>query len=162
MAAGRRYTASFTAVAVSLAQDFFEILVPADMSVALEEIHITQSSDAGDAESEQLRFQISRASGSYTSGSGGSTATPAPHVFSDTSSSVTAEINNTTQASAGTGALTVIHEQCENIHNGFHYVAPQDREIIFSPSQAIVISLPAAPSDALTMSGTATFVEIGG
>lgn len=159
---GRRYKSSFQNVSVSAAQDFFEILAPADMCLLLEEIHITQSSDAGDAESEQLRFQIKRASGSYTSGSGGSTPTPQKTSFGDAASTVTSEANNGTQAVAGTGALDILEEHCENIHNGFHYIAPQGREHEFSPSQAIIISLPAAPGDALTMSGVCTFVEVGG
>ena len=158
----RRYSVSFSAVAVTAAQDLFELINPADQSVLLEEIHITQGSDAGDAASEQLRFTISRASGSYTSGSGGSTATPRPHSFGDPASGVTAEINNTSRAAAGTGALVVLADQAENVHNGFHYVAPQGREHEFSPSQAIIIGLETAPADSLTMSGTATFVEVGG
>lgn len=158
----RRYTASFAAVAVTAAVDHFEAINAADQAIVLEEIHITQETEAGDAASEQLRWSIKRASGSYTSGSGGSTATPAPQGFGDVASGVTVETNNTSRAAAGSGALTSLWAQAENVHNGLHYVAPQGREFEFSPSQACVVGLESTPADSITFSGTLTFCEIGG
>ena len=158
----RRYKVIFNNVAVTVAQDLFEIINAADQVLKLEEAHITQDTEAGDAASEQQRFTIKRAAGSYTSGSGGSTATPGKTSFGDPASGVTAEINNTTRAAAGTGTLDILEVHCENVHNGLHYIAPEGREHEFSPSQALIIGLEGAPLDSISMSGTLTFVEIGG
>lgn len=157
----RRYTVPFNAVTVTVAQDLFEVINASTKTLKLEKVELTQDSDAGDAQSEQQRFTIKRAAGTYTSGSGGSTATPQKTSFGDAASVVTAEINNTTRAAAGTGTLDTLEVLCENVHNGLHYQAADQREHEFAPSQAIVIGLEAAPADALTMSGTLTFLEIG-
>ena len=51
---GRMYSAVFEQVAVSVAQDLFEINAPADAIVVVHSCVITQSSDAGDSEAEML------------------------------------------------------------------------------------------------------------
>jgi hypothetical protein len=158
----RRYDVLFNAVAVTLAQDLFEVINANDQSLLLEEVVVTQDTEAGDAASEQQRFTIKRAAGTYTSGSGGATATPQKRSFGDPASGVTVEINNTTRAVAGTGTLDILNVECENVHNGLHYKADPGKEIEFSPSQAIVIGLEGAPADSITMSGRLTFVEVGG
>ncbi len=158
----RRYMGSFGAVAVTTAVDHFEIINAADQALVLESIDITQETEAGDAASEQLRWTIKRGTGTYTSGSGGSTATPVPQGFGDVASGVTCETNNTSRAAAGTGALAILWQQCENVHNGFHWVAPQGREPEFSPSHAIVVGLESTPADSITFSGTIVFCEVGG
>jgi hypothetical protein len=96
---GRIYSISFEEVAVTAAQDLFEILVPADAVMRLHSIVISQSSDAGNAQSEQLPFTIKRVTGAPTSGSGGSTPTPRPHSQGDAAAGITAEANNTTRLS---------------------------------------------------------------
>jgi len=158
---GRRYIVPFNAVAVTVAQDLFEVLAPATKCLRLLRCEVTQESDAGDAQSEQLRFTLKRAAGTYTSGSGGSAPTVQKTSFGDAASGVTAEANNTTRAAAGTGTLDTLESLCENIHNGLHYIAPQGREHEFAPSQAIVVGLENAPVDSLTMSGVLEFEEIG-
>lgn len=155
------YTVSFVDVAVSVAQDLFELQVPADLVMRLHRVRITQSSDAGDAESEQLKFAIKRGIGN-TSGSGGTTPTPAKHATGDVASSVTTEANNTTQAVAGGGSLTTLLAENENVHLGFDYRPTPEERIDFSPSENCIVSLDGAPADALTMSGYAVFEEIGG
>lgn len=159
---GRVYSGRFSGVATDAVLDFFELLAPADMVVKIHEIRITQHTEAGDAESEQLLFEIKRASGSYTSGSGGTTPTPAPLNFGDAASTVTLEANNTSQAAAGTGALTTLLSAADNIHNGFHYLPTPETQIILSPSQALIVSLGAAPQDSITFDGYIVFEEIGG
>ena len=158
----RRYTTLFNAVAVTAAQDLFELNNAHDQAVKIKEIHVTQDTEAGDAQSEQQRFTLKRAAGSYTSGSGGSTHTPAKTSFGDPASGCTSEINNTSRAVAGTGTLDVLAVQCENVHNGFHYVATPGEEIEISPSQAFIVGLEGAPVDSITMSGYMVFEEVGG
>lgn len=158
----RRYDVVFNAVAVTAAQDLFEIINAADQTLLLEEVVITQDTEAGDAASEQQRFTLKRAAGTYTSGSGGSTPTPQKRSFGDPASGVTAEANNTSRAAVGTGTLDTLNVECENVHNGLHYKADPGKEIEFSPSQAIIVGLEGAPADSITMSGRLTFVEVGG
>jgi hypothetical protein len=155
------YTVQFSAVAVTADQDLFEGLVPADAIVRILRIRVTQSSDAGDAESEQLRFQIKRGIGS-TSGSGGTSPTANKHQTGDSASGLTWEVNNDTIAIAGGGSLTTILEEDENIHTGWDYHPTPEEYIYFSPNEEILVSLMADPADSLTMSGFLTYEEIGG
>lgn len=144
-------------VAASALQDLFELKSAAGKGIKLHAIHIGQSSDT---DSEQLRVQIKRATGAYTSGSGGTTPTPQP-LGNDSASSFTAEMNNTTQAVAGSGALSVIHEDAFNVLNGWIFQpTPECRPIAFN-GDAIIVSLPAAPLDSLTLTLTAYVEELG-
>jgi len=159
---GPKFIANFDAVAVTVAQDLFELSFPSGVVAVLHEVKIVQSSDAGDAESEQLRYQIKRGVGS-TSGSGGSTQTPLKMVTASAISSVTSvELNNTTQATAGGGSLTVLVSDAENIHNGWYYLPRPELRILFGSDEELYISLPAAPADSLTMSGYIIWQEQGG
>lgn len=153
---GRIYTASFGGVAVTAIQDLFEVNAPSDAVVIIHSITIGQSSDAGDSEAEMKRVQISRAP--TASGSGGSTPTARPHNLGDAAFGGTVEANNTAQA---TGTVT-IHEDTFNIRAGWAYRPTPEERIVMSPSERLVVELPVAPTDEITMSGSITFEEIGG
>ena len=62
------FSASFSAVAVSAAQDVFELVAPSTSRVAIRSISLGQYSDAGDAAAELLSVLIMR--GHTTSGPG--------------------------------------------------------------------------------------------
>lgn len=156
---GRLYSASFSAVAVSAAVDAFEILAATGKPFILHEIILAQSSDYGDAAAEGLSVLIKRATGSYSSGSGGSTATPAKHNTNDAAAGPTVETNNTTQASAGSGALTTIRSEAWNVQAGYQYLPPPEQRITYLASEACVVSI-TAPADAITLSGTVVFEEL--
>lgn len=156
---GRFYSVPFSAVSVSAAQDLFEVLAASGKPFWLHEIIIAQSSDYGDAAAEGLSILIKKATGSYTSGSGGSTVTPAKHLTNDAAAGPTAEINNTTQASAGSGALTTIRAEAFNVQAGWQYLPTPETRIQFLPTEACVVSI-TAPADAVTMSGTLVFEEL--
>src|SRR5262245_26160816 len=102
---GRRYTVSFKAVAVTAQQDFFEVLSPTDAVVIIHGWELSQSTEVGDAQEEQLQLTTNRGVGSVTSGSGGSTATAQPIEDGDAAFGGTVEVNNTTKMAAGTGTL---------------------------------------------------------
>ena len=157
---GRIYSIQVNAVTVSAAQDIFEVLANSAKPFVLHEIVITQSSDYGDAQAEGLTVLIKRASGTYTSGSGGSSPSVNPHTFSDAAAGVTAEANNTSQASAGTGALTTVRAEAFNIQSGWQYLPTPETRMLFSGSQACVVSI-TAPSDAVTLSATMVIEEMG-
>lgn len=156
----RTYTVEFDAVAVTAVQDLVEIAVPAGAMVVVRSAFFGQSSDAGDAQAEMLRVQMKRGVGA-TSGSGGSTATAAKHETGDPAFSTTPEINNTTQAVAGGGSLTIIPAETYNVQAGWYYTPTPEEFVWYGPSELIVFSLPAAPADSLTMTGRVTFTVYG-
>lgn len=156
---GRFYTASFSAVAVSAAVDVFEVLAAAGKAFVLHEVVLAQSSDYGDAAAEGLSVLIKRATGSYTSGASGSTATPAKHLTNDAAAGPTVETNNTSQAAAGSGALTTLRAEAFNVQAGWQYLPTPEQRFTFLPTEACVVSI-TAPADAVTLSGTIVFEEL--
>jgi hypothetical protein len=156
---GRLYSVPFSATAVSAAVDVFEVLASAAKPFILHEVVLAQSSDYGDAAAEGLSVLIKRATGSYTSGSGGSTVTPAKHATNDAAAGPTAETNNTTQAAAGSGALTTIRADAFNVQAGYQYLPTPEQRPFFLAAEACVVSI-TAPADAITLSGTLVFEEL--
>jgi hypothetical protein len=157
---GRFYSINVAGVAVSAAQDLFEILAGSGKPFYLHEIVVGQTSDFGDAAAEGLGVRIKRATSGYTSGSGGSTPTPAKHLTSDSASGVTAEANNTTQAVAGGGTLTTLRAEPFNVQAGYQYLPTPETRYFFAAGEACVISL-TAPADAITVDMTAVIEELG-
>jgi len=153
----RIYTVEFENVSVTQAQDFFEIGPGDDHPVALLGVFVDQNSDVGDAQEEMLRYQIIR--GHATSGASGTASTPRPLDPSDAASSFSAEVNNTTIASAGTPVN--LHSGAFNIRAGLALIFPPEMTPMANQGQGtIVVRLLAAPSDALTMSGTLYVAEM--
>jgi hypothetical protein len=149
---GRIYTAVFERVSVSAVQDFFEIVAPSDAAVVIHSANIAQDSDT---DSEQLNILVHRGS---TSGSGGSSVTPSPLEVGDAAFGGTVEANNTSQSTEGTFILS----DSFNVLNGWQYMPTPETRPVLSPSGRIIFELQTAPGDALTMSGSVTFEEIGG
>jgi hypothetical protein len=156
---GRMYTAPFEGVAVSVAQDFFELVAPTDAVVYVHRVVITQ--DTSEV-SEQLVCRLVRGEGTVTGGSGGSTLTPKPNAKGDPAFGGTVKANNTTKMVVGTGALSPKHREGWNVLSGFDYhPTPEERECI-SPGDRITVELVTAPAASTTMSGTIVFEEVGG
>lgn len=153
----RMYSVSFTGVAVTAQQDFFELVAPGTISCELHSIYLAQSSDAGDAQDEQLQVAIK--SGQTTSGSGGSAPTPIPIDFGDAASGATSEVNNTTKASAGT--IVTLHSDAFNVRAGWAYRPTPEERIVIRGARRLTVELLTTPADSLTMSGTLYFREIG-
>lgn len=147
---GRVYAVTFSAVAVSAAQDLFEITPADDKPVEIVGIELGQSSDAGDAADELLQISIIR--GHTTSGSGGSAPTPAPLNPNDTAAGFTAEVNNTTTASTGT--TTTLHTGCWNVRAGYINWFPEGARPTAAQGNTTIVVRQTAPADAITMSGT--------
>lgn len=154
---GMMYSANVAAVAVSAAQDVFEIVAPSDAVVVIHEVYISQTSDYGDAAAEGL--QVKAIKNYSTSGSGGSTPTPTPLQSGFAAAGSTVEANNTTQASTGT-PLTLVADSF-NVQIGYQWRATPETRIVLSPSQRLVWTL-SAPADAVTLNATMIFEEIGG
>ncbi len=162
------FTAAFQGVAISAAQDVFELLPNATTRIRILGFEIAQYSDPFlhvDASAEEIELiPISFWRGHTTSGSGGSTATPA-NVSSYGRASVTAvETNNTTVATTSGQLLWagVWHNQA-----GFIYRSPEDvprdpfrRHFVMAPEERFIVRI-GAPSDALTTNGSIEFEELG-
>ena len=158
------FSAAFSAVAISVAQDLFEIVAPANSRVRLLEIDIGQYSDFGDAQAEILSLTIHR--GHTVSGSGGSSVTPVNISPYGAAAGSTVEANNTTVATTSGTLLwaTGWHVQAGflwgPLENAPRSVLPFRRHIIIKPSQRLVIRI-LGPTDALTTNGSILFEEIG-
>lgn len=156
---GRVYSVPFDNVADTVAMDVWEVTPADDKPVALREIKIYQFSDLGDAAQEIIRVGVYRAF--TTSGSGGTTPTPAPYPNSiDTAAGATVEMNNTTVATTSGVLIDVF---CFNIAVGLEAAFPADPQDRPGASQAnttIIVRIIGAPADSLSLSGCLKFEEL--
>lgn len=159
---GRFYIAQFQDIAVSAAQDLFEIAAPADAVVVVHEWGVFQTSDLGDAAEEILRLEEVRGVGAVASGAGGAAVTPQPISDGDTAFGGTVERNNTTRLAAGTGTLETLRPHGVNVRIPHEKVYTPEQRPQISPGQFWTLGLVAAPVDALQLSGYVIFEEIGG
>jgi hypothetical protein len=155
------FTATFSAVAVSAAQDLFELVAHTTSRVEILEASFGQYSDAGDAAAELLSIQIIR--GYTVSGSGGSSVTPANVKPWSRAAVTVVEANNTTVAN--TGAVEILVADSFNVQAGWVYrphrkERTDDELISLAAGQRLVFRI-TAPADAITMNGTVKFREIG-
>lgn len=154
---GRLYTATFSAVAVTAAQDLFEIVAPSTGVVLIHELSISQQTNVGDTNEKEL--QIALKSGQTTTGSGGSSVTPVARDFGDPAAGSTVKANNTTKASAGT---IVTHYYWNwNVRGEFYRLWTPEARPILRASRRATLELVNAPAASMTISGSLTFEELG-
>jgi len=151
------YTVQFNAVAVTAAQDLFEIVAGSAKPIVLIGFGVSQYTDVGDAAEELLSILVK--SGQSTSGSGGSSVTPAATDASGSAASFTCEANNTTKASTGT--ILTHYAYAWNVRGPMEIVLPEPMQLIMPASRRMTIELVGAPADSLTMNGYAVVQEIG-
>lgn len=158
---GRMYTAVFKSIAVTAAQDFFEVLAATGKPVIIHGFSIAQSSDVGDAAEEMLVMTTNRGVGSVTSGSGGAAVTAQAIDDGEAAPSTTVERNNTTIMAAGSGSLEELEAHVLNVRVPYTFwYTPETRPVV-SPGNRWTLELETTPADSLTMSGTLWFQEIG-
>lgn len=152
------YYVAVSGVAVSAAQDIFEIVAPTRAPVALREIIIGQYSDFADAQAELLSVLVMR--GHSTTGSGGTSPTPATRTGNSTASAsaATVKANNTTVATSGSPE-TLIADSF-NVAAGWTHRPLAEERIIIQPGVRLVCRI-TAPADAITLNATLVFEEIG-
>lgn len=157
----RVYTVLFAASAQTNAVDWFELIAGSTTGIALLGIDIGQTTELGDAAEEQIDWYIKRASGSYTSGSGGNTGVArSPVRAGDAAATFTAESLNTTKIAVGTGTLTTMHNSAFNLRTGLLQYWTPETAISCSASQAIAIGMTGNPADSVTWVGTAYVAEL--
>lgn len=97
-------------------------------------------------------------SGQTTSGSGGTAPTPVPLAFGDAAAGTTAEVNNTTKASAGT---IVTHASWAwNVRGEFIKIFTPEMRPIIRASRRATVELATTPADSITINGTLWFEEL--
>lgn len=149
---------------VSAAQDLLELLLASTQAAVLHSARVMQSSDESSTEAELLQVNVKRASGSYTSGSGGGSATAVKLVLGSAAHGLSgAERNNTTQAAAGSGALETVAPGVFAVLAGeWEYTPTPEMRPVFAPSEACVLSLDEAPTDALTLRAVVVLEIVAG
>ena len=155
MARGRPYSVGFSGVSVSAVQDLFSLLATANMAFEIHFIklgQITQTTIGG------LRVRLRRLPATVTVGSGGTAVTPAALLPSDGAATVTARVNDTTQAS--TSGTAVDLPDTWDLPGGFLWMPPEADRPIIRPSQGFIVSLDTTPGAALTVSGHMVFAEL--
>lgn len=152
----RLYTVQFNGVSVTAQQDLFELVAPSTGAVVLHAIELSQTTELGDAAEEQLSILLK--SGQTTSGSGGTAPTPVPLAFGDAAAGATAEVNNTTKASAGT---IVTHAAWAwNVRTEFMRLFTPEMRPILRASRRMTVELATTPADSITLNGTLWFEEL--
>lgn len=157
----RVYSAIFSQVAVTAAQDLFEVLAATGKPVKILAIELGQYTEVADAAEEAVSILLKRGVGS-TSGSGGSTPTAIPLDVDDTAAGATVETNNTTKMTSGT--ITTLASWTWNIRLPFFVVFEPERRPVIKPGDRMTVELSAATAganvaDSVTMSGTIWFIE---
>lgn len=152
------FSAAVLGVAVSAAQDVFEIVAGPVTRVKLREVRLGQTSDFGDAAAEGLSVTLVR--GFTTAGSGGATVTPinlAGHGGAPQATS-TVKRNNTTLAQDGTDVL--LHADAWILADGWCFAPPSEQMPVLEKSQRLVVRI-GAPVDEITVNATLIFEELG-
>lgn len=151
----RTYTVSFAGVSVSAIQDLIAVYAGASMAFELHSITIGQitATSVGN-----LRLSVQRIPATVTAGSGGTSTTPRRGLPGDSAPTVTARINDTTQATTS-GTKEQLHADAFNVVNGYQWVWPPDDRPVITPNQAVSLSLDTAPGSAEVMSGTMVIAE---
>lgn len=133
---------------VSAVQDLLEIKLGTAQAGFVTGWKIMQSSLEGTSSVVKDKISLKRATGSFTSGSGGGSATIILGSSIDPAHGLaTVERNNTTQAVVGTGTLNVIDADAFNESSGVldvQYIPEEWKPI--GPSEAAILSLDEAPS----------------
>lgn len=145
---GRMYTIPLAPTAITVAADLVEITPADDIPVLIHGFRVWQTTDVGDAQEEIITLSWVR--GHTTSGSGGSAATPVLKNHRDTAAGMTAEVGNTTAASAGT--TTTPYATGWNVRSPLEVVfTPEQRIRADQGNTTIVLRMGAAPADSLTI-----------
>lgn len=156
---GRFFTAVFKDIAVTAAQDLFELTAGSGNPVIIHGWAISQKTEVGDAAEEGLVITCNRGTNLTTSGSGGSSVTPQP--LDDDGAAVTASIerNNTTIMAVGTGAIEELEAHAWNVRGNLIMFYPPELRPKVKASARWTLELETAPADSITMSGTLYFEE---
>lgn len=149
---GRMYSVSFTEVAVTAQQDFFQIEA-VNVPAIIHSVYLSQTTDVGDAAAENLSILIRRVTDALTN-----VTAEAQLDTGDSAANADLNVNDVTELV--TGAQT-IHSEAWNIAMPFVYLPPPEQRIVVPVGDVVTVNLNTTPADSITMSGTMYFEEIG-
>ncbi len=152
----RVYSVQFNDVAVTVAQDLFELVPADDKPVRLLGAVITCKETETN---EQFTCTVQRRTGAFTSGSGGSTPTAIKRSSSDAAAGFAVEANNTTRITSG--AAEVYHVEGWPSQGGFAYWPLPGTEITVTQVEALVVGLEVAPAASTKFNGVIYVEELG-
>jgi hypothetical protein len=151
---GRSYTVEAENITVTAAggdADLVELDPGAERPIELYGIKLYTTSELQEAQEEWLRLRVIR--GHITSGSTpAATPTPRPVVETDAAALFTAEIYNTTIASAGTPVN--LDSLAMNVRAGYEILLPEGSGYTASGANLLVVRLMAGPTDDVVMNMT--------
>lgn len=153
----RQYTVSFSQVAVSAAEDLFQITGGAGRTLRVTRA-VVGATDTSLPTAQMLSFEAAFLPATVTPGSGGTSPTAAKADPGDGAPAFTAYANNTTPASTS-GSQVKLYEEGVHIYNGL------DRDFgdpVIGPGEAFVLRLLSTPSGTVHLSGTLWVEESGG
>lgn len=152
------YTVSFdqqTIAAASGDYDFFELDAVAEKPIEIVALFLGNKSEIGDAQEEQVAFQIVR--GNTTTGNG--TATTARALDpSDGAASFSAKVVSSSPASAGTALA--LHTDTFNIRTGLQLIFPPEMRPKTAGADLLCVRLLTALADDAVISGTVYVREL--
>ena len=152
---GRVYYAQFNNVAVTAAQDLFEILPAGEKPVKLLSCIVS----VYDSETnEQFTCTVQRRISTPTSGSGGSAPTIYRVNTHDAAASALVEANNTARASGGT--QQILHAEGWPSQGGWGFTPLPGTEPIAVSGELLAIGLENNPSASVAMNGSIVFEEM--
>lgn len=157
---GRLYQVPIPSSAIAAQFDIFELLAAAEKPCDVHEIFLAQDTEAGDAQEEMLTLTLKRASGSVTSGSGGTAPTPVPVEPDDAAAGLTAEVNNTTKLAVGTGTITAERYFAWNIRMPFHHIFTPESRPRIKGGERKVLELTKTQLDSVSMTGYVIVEEL--
>jgi hypothetical protein len=147
------YTATFTDVAVTAAQDLFQIEAVTN-PLTIHKIVISQNSDYGDAQAEGLTILLR---GEITDAvTDDVTAVPLNATADGVANLSNVAVNETSQLTTG---ATTFWAEVWNIQVPWIWAPTPDERYHADIGDCVVVDLSAAPADSLTMSGVLVFEE---
>ena len=150
---GILYTVEFNGVAVTAAQDLFQVEA-VTVPIRIHEITISQHTDVGDAEAESLLIRLR---GEITDTVTDDLAGVPLQGARTTANLSNLAINEGTQIT--TGAVD-IYSEAWNIALPFKYIPTPETRYEIPPGDAFVVDLATAPADSITCHGTLVFEEL--
>jgi hypothetical protein len=143
---GREYSAPISIATVSAQVDIFEILAAAGKPLALLGFSLSQTSEVGDTQEEQLELVLKYVTGAPTSGTGGGTSTFRPKLPNDTAAGATIETGNTTKLTGGTSVE--LDRFAWNVRQEYPWT-PYGKAHVCAADEQLVLELVTTPADVI-------------
>ena len=151
----RIFKVSFSGVSVAAAQDLFGIYAGTVKAFEVLEFTLGQITAVTVG---NLRITGKILPATVTTGSGGSAGVLNPTSIDRTAATISARVNDTTQASTS-GTAEIVHADAYNPINGYQWKW-RPGTLVIEPNQAFIMSLDTAPSGTQVTNGHLTVGEL--